>query len=188
MVRCSTSRHDRARSPDTQVVYTLCMAWAPIAVVREPLSVEAISAAVEADARHRGEGCGGLCAFVGVVRVTHQGRRVRHLEYEAHEPLALKAFARIADEADGHWPTVRLAIHHRVGRLEPGEASIVVVAASAHRADAFRACRYAIERVKQIAPIWKHEFFEDGDVWVDGVRAEPDDERMRREALERACV
>ena len=77
---------------------------------------------------------------------------------------------------------MRLALHHRVGRLEIGEASVAIAAASAHRADAFAACRYAIERVKQIAPIWKHEFFDGGDVWIEGATADPDDARARAEA------
>jgi molybdopterin synthase catalytic subunit len=122
-----------------------------------------------------------------VVRATHEGRRVRHLEYEAFEPLALKVFAQIAGEIQGHWPAVLIAIHHRVGRLEIGEASVAIVAGAAHRAEAFQACRYAIERVKQIAPVWKHEFFEDGDAWVAGAVADPTDVEARQTAWERAC-
>ena len=83
---------------------------------------------------------------------------------------------------------MRPAVHHRLGRLGIGEASIVIAAASAHRAHAFAACRYVIERVKQIAPVWKHEFFEDGDAWVEGATADPDDPAARRAALERACA
>ena len=86
------------------------------------------------------------------------------------------------------WPGVRLALHHRIGRLEIGEASVAIAAASPHRADAFAACRYAIERVKQIAPIWKREFFEGGDVWIEGATADPDDERARAEAERVACA
>ena len=86
------------------------------------------------------------------------------------------------------WADTRLGVHHRIGRLEIGEASIIIVAASAHRAQAFAACRYAIERVKQIAPIWKHEHFEGGDVWIEGATAEPDDETARLEARKRACA
>ena len=79
-------------------------------------------------------------------------------------------------------------VHHRVGRLEIGEASVAIAAASAHRAESFQVCRYAIERVKQIVPVWKHEFFEDGDAWVEGPLANPDDEEMRRQALGQACA
>ncbi len=78
-------------------------------------------------------------------------------------------------------------MHHRTGRLELGEASVAIAAASAHRAEAFAACRYAIERIKQIAPIWKREHFEGGEVWVEGATADPDDEAAREEAVRRAC-
>jgi len=158
------------------------------AVVREPLSVDRLTAAIERDAQATAGGCGALCSFVGVVRGVHQGRRVRFLEYEAFEPLAVKVFAQIGDEAEAQWPGTRAGIHHRVGRLEVGDASVVIVAASAHRAEAFRACRYAIERVKQVAPVWKHEFFEGGDAWLEGALADPADEAARQAALALACA
>jgi molybdopterin synthase catalytic subunit len=82
---------------------------------------------------------------------------------------------------------VKLAIAHRVGRLTIGDASIVIAAASAHRREAFAACRYAIERVKQISPIWKHEHFEGGAVWVEGATADPDDVEAQQIAVARAC-
>jgi molybdopterin synthase catalytic subunit len=110
------------------------------------------------------------------------------LDYEAHEALAIRAFERIRDEIDGPWPRVRLALHHRIGRLQVGEASVAIATASLHRTAALSACRYAIERVKQIAPIWKHEYFEGGDVWIEGATADPDDAAKRAEALRRACV
>jgi molybdopterin synthase catalytic subunit len=110
------------------------------------------------------------------------------LEYEAYEALARRAFERIAAEVGERWPGVTLALHHRLGRLEIGEASVAIAAASAHRADAFAACRYTIERVKQIAPIWKREFFEGGDVWIEGATADPDDARARAEAERVACA
>ena len=159
-----------------------------LAIVREPLSIEGLARLVEADARGRGEGCGAVCTFLGVVRATHEGRRVRYLEYEAFAPLALNVFARIEREVVDVWPGALVAIHHRIGRLEIGEASVTIAAAAAHRAEAFHVCRYAIERVKQIAPVWKHEFFEDGEAWVDGAIADPDDEAARRRALTHACA
>ncbi len=164
------------------------MPASPFAVVETPLAVEPLVAVVESAARDRGEGCGAVCTFVGVVRATHQGRRVRHLEYEAHAALTVKVFERIAGEAAVRWPAAALAIHHRVGRITIGEASVVIAAATAHRAEAFQVCRYAIERVKQIAPVWKHEFFEGGDAWVEGPVADPADEGLRQQALERACA
>jgi molybdopterin synthase catalytic subunit len=131
---------------------------------------------------------GAVVTFLGLVRNHNMGRRVTYLEYEAYEPLALKAFERIAAEIAGRWPSARIALHHRIGRLDVGEASIAIVARSPHRADAYAACRYAIERVKQIAPIWKREFFEGGDVWIEGATANPDDERARAEAERAACA
>jgi len=159
-----------------------------LAVVREAIALEAVVRLVEIEQRRDAAGCGGVATFLGVVRATHQGRRVRHLEYEAFEPLALKAFARIEAEVRERWPAAVVAVHHRVGRLEVGEASVAIAAATAHRAEAFQVCRYAIERVKQIAPIWKHEFFEDGAAWIEGALADPDDEAARRDALSRACA
>ena len=133
-------------------------------------------------------GDGAVCTFVGLVRDHNAGRRVLWLDYEAFAPLAVKAFERIESEAGVRWPGARLAIHHRVGRVEIGEASVAIAVASPHRADAFAACRYAIERIKQIAPIWKHEHFDGGDVWIEGATADPDDAAAREQALRLACT
>ena len=131
---------------------------------------------------------GAIASFIGLVREQNQGRRVSFLEYEAYEPLAVRALQLIIDEASQQWADTRLGVHHRTGRLELGEASIIIVAASPHRAHAFAACRYAIERVKQIVPIWKHEHFEGGDVWLEGATADPDDEVARETARRIACA
>jgi molybdopterin synthase catalytic subunit len=140
-------------------------------------------AAVAATVARSGDGA--VSIFVGLVRDHNAGRKVLWLDYEAFAPLALKAFEQIAVEAAGRWPGTQVAIHHRTGRVAIGEASVVIAAGSPHRADAFAVCRYAIERVKQIAPIWKHEHFEGGDVWIEGATADPADEGARLEALER---
>jgi molybdopterin synthase catalytic subunit len=141
------------------------------------------------NARPEGAGTdGAVVTFLGLVRNHHAGRRVRYLEYEAYEPLALKAFEQIASEVERRWAGVRLALHHRTGRLEIGEASIAIVTMSPHRADAYAANRYTIERVKQIAPIWKREFFDGGDVWIEGATANPTDEDARAEAERAACA
>jgi molybdopterin synthase catalytic subunit len=158
------------------------------AITHNPLSIDVLATGLERDVQARGEGCGAVCTFLGIVRATHKGRRVRHLEYEAFEPLAIKAFERIAGEIATEWPDARVSIHHRIGRLALGEASIVIVAASPHRGDAFSACRYTIERVKQIVPIWKHEHFDGGDVWLEGATADPDDETARQTAYRIACA
>lgn len=158
-------------------------------VTSEPLALEPLArAVVAAQAAARADGAGAVATFLGVVRNVNLGRRVIRLEYEAHEALALRAFERIAGEVRERWPAVSLALHHRIGALQIGEASVAIAAASPHRVDAFAACRYAIERVKQIAPIWKHEYFDGGDVWIEGAIADPDDETARQEALKRACA
>lgn len=131
--------------------------------------------------------CGAVAVFVGTTRDHNQGKRVLYLEYEAYQPLAVRSFERVAAESQERWVGTGLAIHHRVGRVEIGEPSVVIAAASAHRADAFAAARYAIERVKQIAPIWKHEYFEGGERWIEGARAQADDEMARETAFTRAC-
>jgi molybdopterin synthase catalytic subunit len=153
-----------------------------LAIGPHPLAIEPLAAQIA------GGSDGAVVTFLGLVRNHNAGRSVRYLEYEAYEPLALRAFERIAAEIGGRWPGVRLALHHRIGRLGIGEASVAIATASPHRADAFQACRYAIERVKQIAPIWKREFFEGGDVWIEGATADPDDQRARAAAERVACA
>lgn len=150
-------------------------------ICADPLDAGAVTAAVSAP------GCGAVATFLGLVRQDNAGRRVLRLDYEAYEPLAVKAFEQIDREARERWPSARLAIHHRVGRLEIGETSVAIAAASPHRAEAFAATRYAIERLKQIAPIWKHEHFEGGEVWIEGATADPGDEAARQAAFERTC-
>jgi molybdopterin synthase catalytic subunit len=156
-----------------------------LAVGAEPLVLDQLVSAVQADSAGTD---GAVVTFLGLVRNHNQGRRVAYLEYEAFTPLALKAFAKISDETRRRWPGARIALHHRVGRLEIGEASVAIAAASPHRADAYAACRYVIERVKQIAPIWKREYFDSGDLWIEGAVADPDDDRARAEAERVACA
>jgi molybdopterin synthase catalytic subunit len=156
-----------------------------LAIGPDPLDLPRLVSALA----EKGDGRdGAVVTFLGLVRNHNAGRSVRYLEYEAYEPLALKAFARIADEVRERWPGAGLALHHRVGRLGIGEASVAIAARSPHRGDAYAACRYAIERVKQIAPIWKREFFDGGDVWIEGATADPADARARAEAERVACA
>jgi molybdopterin synthase catalytic subunit len=159
-----------------------------LAIGPAALTLERLTAAVAARPGDAAGSDGAIATFLGVVRNHNVGRSVRYLEYEAYEPLARRSFERISAEVGARWPGVRLALHHRVGRLEIGEASVAIAAASPHRADAFAACRYTIERVKQIAPIWKREFFEGGDVWIEGATADPDDARAREVAERAACA
>ena len=153
-----------------------------VAVTSEPLDSDALASLVDA------KGDGAVVTFAGLVRDHNQGRQVQFLEYEAYEPLAIRALQRIVNEAREFWPDARVAVHHRLGRLEIGEASIVIATASAHRADAFAACRYTIERVKPIVTIWKREHFDGGDVWLEGATADPDDQAAREKAYRTACA
>jgi molybdopterin synthase catalytic subunit len=152
------------------------------AITTTPLDHQALVQALDTT------GVGAVAVFLGLVRDHNKGRRVLFLDYEAYEPLALRGLDLIVAEAREHWPDVRLAIHHRIGRLAIGEASVVIAASSPHRADAFAASRYAIERIKQIVPIWKHEYFEGGDVWIEGATADPDTATARQEARRIACA
>jgi len=131
-------------------------------IVSHPIDPRAVEAAVAYP------GAGALCVFHGVVRDHSRGRRVTHLEYEAYPPMAEKVLTQIGEEIAGRWPGARVAIVHRTGRLEVGETSVVIAVSSPHRAEAFEACRYAIEALKTRVPIWKKEFAEDGEYWVGG--------------------
>ena len=156
----------------------------PTAITPAPLQLDPLIRQVSSEAGAHGA----VTSFVGVVRGENAGRRALFLEYEAYEQLAIRTLRRIVDEARETWPSARVAMHHRIGRLEIGEPSIMIAAASPHRAEAFAACRYAIERVKQIAPIWKREHFEGGPVWIEGATANPDDAHARESAYKTACA
>lgn len=158
-----------------------------LAVGRDPLVLDQLIAAVSDRGDSSGSD-GAVTSFLGLVRNHNVGRVVTHLEYEAYDALALRSFERISQEAEARWPGVRLAIHHRTGRIEIGGASVAIAAASAHRGHAFAACRYAIERIKQITPVWKREFFEGGDVWIEGATADPDDVAAREHAERVSCA
>jgi len=130
-----------------------------VELIEDPIDVAALTAAVASEAD------GAITTFVGVVRNHAEGRQVFRLEYHAYKAMALKVLQQIGEETESRWP-VRLALSHRLGRLEIGEASVAVVAASPHRAEAFEACRHAIERIKADVPIWKKEHYEEEAAWV----------------------
>jgi molybdopterin synthase catalytic subunit/molybdopterin converting factor small subunit len=117
--------------------------------------------------RVRGPGMGGLCTFTGVVRNEARGEAIDHLEYEAYPPMAERELQKIVEQIAERWPPVRIALSHRVGRLEIGDAAVMIAAAAPHRADAFEACRFAIDTLKQSVPIWKKEFATSGAYWVE---------------------
>jgi MoaE-MoaD fusion protein len=127
-----------------------------------PLDAEAVAARVA------GADAGGLVRFVGAVRDHSRGQAIEHLEYEAYPEMALQEMERICDEAARRWPGTRVAIAHRVGHLAVGDLAVVIAAAAPHRGEAFDACRFAIDTLKQTVPIWKKEVAKDGAYWVDG--------------------
>jgi len=111
--------------------------------------------------------CGAVCAFVGTTRVDESGgNAVEYLEYEAYRPMADRKLEEIGAEIGRRWSVRHVSIVHRVGRVDPGEASVAIVVAAGRRGPAFEASRYAIERIKEIVPIWKREVWSDGYVWV----------------------
>jgi molybdopterin converting factor subunit 1 len=131
-------------------------------IVREPIRTAEISASLRA-----GED-GAVIAFEGIVRNNTRGRRTLYLDYEAYEAMALKELEEVAEHAMREFKIRDVRIVHRIGRLEIGDTSVLIVVASAHRAAAFEACRFAIDTLKKRVPIWKKEYFEDGAVWADG--------------------
>ncbi len=120
----------------------------------------------EVEGRVASPGMGAIVTFTGTVRDQARGRTVASLEYEAYAPAAEKMLRQIGDEISANWAIDRVAIVHRVGVLTVGEASVVIAVAAPHRADAFAACHYAIDRIKQIVPIWKKELYADGAAWI----------------------
>jgi len=129
-----------------------------------PIDVSGLEALVACDVN------GAVCCFVGQVRRNSRGRDVAYLEYDAYVPMALKMMTRIASDAEAKWGCV-VAIRHRLGRIELGEASVVVTVGSPHRAEAFEACRYCIDTLKETVPIWKREVCPDGAYWIEGDEA-----------------
>ena len=140
-----------------------------IEITHEPLDPEAITAKVRDPAN------GAVVTFLGTTRGRTANRNVLHLEYEAYLPMAEKKLAEVADEMRDSFHVEHVAISHRLGRLEIEEISLVVAVASPHRSDAFSACQYAVDRIKQTVPIWKKEFFEGGEVWIES----PEDHALK---------
>jgi MoaE-MoaD fusion protein len=118
-------------------------------------------------------GAGAICTFTGVVRDNSRGRETTQLEYEAYPGMAESQMRAIAAEIAERWPEARVAMAHRTGVLEIGEASVVVAVSCPHRGDAIAACKWGIDRLKETVPVWKKEFFADGEVWIEGDEARP---------------
>ena len=111
---------------------------------------------------------GAVSLFLGVVRDNNLGREVDYLEYDAYPAMATRVMRQIADEIRERWDVIEIAMHHRIGRLQIGEASVAVAVASAHRGEGIDACHYGIDRLKAIVPIWKKEVWADGEEWIEG--------------------
>jgi MoaE-MoaD fusion protein len=137
-------------------------------IIRVPIDTQSVLATLK-----RGED-GAAVAFEGVVRNQTRGRKTLYLDYEAYEEMALQQMEALAEQALKQFAIRDLALVHRLGRLEIGETSVLIVVASAHRAAAFDACRWLIDTLKRTVPIWKKEYFEDGAVWADGEPFPPD--------------
>ncbi len=132
------------------------------ALVREPIA----SAAIVAQMKQGADGA--VVVFDGIVRDNTRGRRTLFLDYEAYEEMALKQMNALVAESISRFGVRQAVIVHRLGELQVGETSVLIVVASAHRAPAFDACRWLIDTLKKTVPIWKKEHFEDGAVWADG--------------------
>ena len=133
-----------------------------IRLQREPIDASALVATMK-----EGE-AGAVVVFDGIVRNNTRGRRTLYLDYEAYEAMALSQMQGLARDAQQRFGVRRIALVHRLGRLQVGETSVLIVVSSAHRAQAFEACRWIIDTLKKTVPIWKKEWFEDGAVWADG--------------------
>ena len=112
------------------------------------------------------EACGGIALFVGTVRNSTQNKSVMRLDFSSYEPMAEKEMRKIAIQALEKFQISKIAIHHTLGNLQIGDIPVIISASSAHREAAFEACKYAIDSLKKSVPIWKKEYFEDGNVWV----------------------
>ncbi|ADC48621.1 molybdopterin converting factor (subunit 2) [Alkalihalophilus pseudofirmus OF4] len=129
-------------------------------ITRDPISIEAIVKKVEHP--H----AGAINTFIGTVRELTHGKRTIYLAYEAYESMAVKKLAQIGEEIKKKWPDTRAAITHRIGQLKISEIAVVIAVSTPHRNDSYEASRYAIERIKEIVPIWKKEHWEDGEKWM----------------------
>ena len=135
-------------------------------IVEDPNDATAVTAAV-ADSH-----TGATVTFIGTTRDHNDGRAVTRLEYEAYPEMALAEMRKIGDVARQRWPITAIAIVHRIGLVPIGEASVVIAVSAAHRAAAFEACHFAIDRLKEVVPIWKKEHFDGGEVWIGSQRGE----------------
>jgi molybdopterin synthase catalytic subunit len=131
-----------------------------IALTDQPISTQAVIDEIKQD------GDGAVVVFVGTVRDNAEGKQVQYLEYEAYPEMAIKKIKEICTEITQRWKINDMGVVHRTGRLEIGETAVVIAVGSPHRLEAFQACQYAIDRIKEIVPIWKKEYYQDSSSWI----------------------
>lgn len=131
-----------------------------IKITQKPIDVQKVVEAASA------LGAGGLNVFIGTVRNATKNKKVRWLEYESYEAMAVVEIRKIVEEAIDRWNVLGYAISHRIGTLKPGEIAVVVAVSTPHRKESFEACQFIVDELKAKAPIWKKEVFEDGEQWV----------------------
>jgi molybdopterin synthase catalytic subunit len=139
-----------------------------VRVTRMPIALERLARAV------RDPAAGAVVTFVGTTRDQNAGRRVVRLEYEAYAAMAVSEMRALAAEAARRWPLRRVAMAHRTGRVPVGQASVAIAVSAGHRDEAFAACRWLIDRLKEIVPIWKREHYRGGVVWVGAQQGAPE--------------
>jgi molybdopterin synthase catalytic subunit len=156
------SHHILAEGEEVALIPPVSGGEAMFVVTDQPLDPAPLVESVRRDA------AGAVALFYGIVRNENLGRRVQYLEYDAYPEMAIKKMKEVAAEVCAKFPVEAVGVMHRTGRLEIGETSLLVAVSSGHRKEAFDACHYAVDRIKQIVPVWKKEVWEDGSEWIEG--------------------
>ena len=151
---------DRTLADGDEVALIPPVSGGAFRITAEPLSVDAVVDEVRSDQ------AGAVATFIGTTRLQSRGRTVLHLDYEAYDEMAEQAMAKIAAELKGRYDLCEIAIHHRTGRVEIGEASVVIAVSAPHRQEALAACKDAIDTLKERVPLWKKEVYDGGEEWI----------------------
>ena len=154
------AERDRTLADGDEVALIPPVSGGAFRLTSEPLSLDAVVDEVRSDQ------AGAIATFIGTTRLQSRGRAVLHLDYEAYQEMAEQVMAQIAAELKRRYDLCEIAIHHRTGRVEIGEASVVIAVSAPHRQDALAACKDAIDTLKEQVPLWKKEFYEDGEDWI----------------------